>query len=229
MNQKLYDQLEVSISKNRLNEYAKILNTQKTKTIFTYYILNSELSKSLYMPLQNLEVALRNNIHNALTSFYGTEEWYYLPNLLEYKELNKIEEAKQKLIRSRKDVTPSRIISELSFGFWTMLFSKNYDQKIWNKHIKQIFPNLPKNQRNRKAISSQINTIRYLRNRIFHFEPIFKNKNLNDIYKNILTMIKWLNIALYDVTIEFDEFNDICKNETKNTIKKLNKINKNYI
>jgi len=228
LNQKLYEQLELSISKNRLDEYKRILKTDKTKTIFTYYILNSEISKSLYMPLQNLEVALRNNIHNALTSFYGTEKWYEIPNFLEYKELRKIEDAKSKLDRARKEITPSRIISELSFGFWTMLFSKNYDKKIWNNHIKEIFPNLAKHQRNRRAVSSQINTIRYLRNRIFHFEPIFKNKNLNDIYLDILTMIKWLNLALYDVTIEFDEFSDICENETKNIIKRLNKINKNY-
>ena len=229
MNQKLYAQLELSISKSRLCEYGKILKTDKTKTIFTYYILNSELSKSLYIPLQNLEVSLRNSIHNILSYHYHTQEWYDVLNFLEPKELNKIKEAKQKLSRAKKDITADRVISELSFGFWTMLFSRSYDQKIWSKHIKDIFPNLPKKLSNRKHVSQKINNIRYLRNRIFHFEPIFKNKNLDELYNDILDMIKWLNLALYDVTIEFDEFRDICKNETKNTIKKLNIINKKYI
>jgi hypothetical protein len=65
MNQALYNQLEFSISKDRLDEYARALNTTKSKTIFTYYMLNSELSKSLYVPLKNLEIALRNNMHNV--------------------------------------------------------------------------------------------------------------------------------------------------------------------
>jgi len=228
LNQKLYEQLELSISKDRLDEYANILKTNKTKTIFTYYILNSEISKSLYIPLQNLEVALRNNIHKALAKYHDTDKWYEVENFLSFNEIKKINEAKHKLSKSRQEITASKVISELSFGFWTSLFNKNYDQKIWNKHIKQIFPNMPKYKRNRIIVSEQINAIRYYRNRIFHFDHIFSKKDLPQIHINILNMIKWLNLALYDVTIEFDEFNDICKNETKNTIKKLNKINKNY-
>jgi len=46
LNQKLYKQLELSVSKDRLEEYGKMLATDKTKTIFTYYILNSEISKN---------------------------------------------------------------------------------------------------------------------------------------------------------------------------------------
>jgi hypothetical protein len=36
MNEKLYEQLELSISKARLDEYSKILKTQDKKIIFTY-------------------------------------------------------------------------------------------------------------------------------------------------------------------------------------------------
>ena len=228
MNQILYEQLELSISKDRLDEYSKILKTDKTKTIFTYYILNSKISKSLYIPLQNLEVALRNSIHTALTTHLKTEKWYEIDGFLEQKELYKINEAKNKLSKSRDEITPHKVISELSFGFWTMLFGRNYEQKIWNKLIKQIFPYIPKHLRNRKEIAPQINAVRYLRNKVFHFQQIIDKNNLEVIHSDILNFIKWLNLALYDVTVEFDEFTDICKNETKNTIKKLNKINKNY-
>ena len=168
LNQKLYEQLEQAISKDRLEEYSKILKTNKTKTIFTYYILNSEISKSLYIPLQNLEVALRNSIHTALSTHFKTEKWYEIDGFLEQKELYKINEAKNKLSKSRDKITPYKIISELSFGFWTMLFGRNYEQKIWNKLIKQIFPHIPKHMRNRKDIAAQINAVRYLRNKVFH-------------------------------------------------------------
>ena len=89
MNEKLYEQLELSISKTRLDEYSKILKTQDKKIIFTYYILNSEIAKSLYIPLQNLEVALRNSIHNTLTAYYNTEHWYDIDEFLLHNELKK--------------------------------------------------------------------------------------------------------------------------------------------
>ena len=88
MNEKLYEHLELSISKTRLDRYSKILKTQDKKIIFTYYILNSEIAKSLYIPLQNLEVALRNSIHNTLTSYYETEHWYNNDDFLLPNELN---------------------------------------------------------------------------------------------------------------------------------------------
>ena len=90
MNEKLYEQLELSISKTRLDEYSKILKTQDKKIIFTYYILNSEISKSLYTPLQNLEIALRNSIHNTLTFYYKTSKWYEIEDFLLPNELKKI-------------------------------------------------------------------------------------------------------------------------------------------
>lgn len=228
MNQTLYTQLEFSISKDRLDEYVRTLNTTESKKIFTFYMLNSELSKSLYIPLKNLEVALRNNIHNVLSSFYTNEQWYETDGLLLQNEIRKINEVKQKLKNSNKKITPSDIIAGLSFGFWTALFSKSYEQKIWVKHIKDIFPNISKNMKNRKNLSSKINTIRYFRNRVFHFEPIFNKTNLEVVYLDILEMIKWLNIALYDVTIEFDEFKKVCKNEKKVTMKKLNNVSRRY-
>jgi hypothetical protein len=221
MNEKLYEQLELSISKTRLDKYSKILKTQDKKKIFTNYILNSEISKSLYIPLQNLEVALRNNIHNTLTAYYQTQDWYDKDNFLLHNELKKITEAKNRIVRAKKELTADRIISKLSFGFWTSLFSKTYDQKIWNKHIKQMFPHMLKKDRNRRVISSKINTIRYFRNRIFHFEQIFDKKNLLQVHQDIFEIIKWLNLSLYEITAELDEFNSVVKNKKDRILKIL--------
>ncbi len=224
MNEKLYEQLELSISKTRLDEYSRILKTQDKKIIFTYYILNSEIAKSLYIPLQNLEVALRNSIHNTLTAYYENEHWYDNDNFLLPNELKKIYEAKSKIARAKKELTADRVISELSFGFWTSLFSKTYDQKIWNKYTKQMFPYMLKKDRNRRVLSSKINTIRYFRNRIFHFEQIFDKQNLTQVHQDIFEIIKWLNPILYNITIELDEFNSVIKNEKEKIMKLLAQI-----
>jgi hypothetical protein len=142
--------------------------------------------------------------------------------------MKKITEAKKKISRAKKELTADRIISELSFGFWTSLFSKPYDQKIWNKHTKQMFPNMLRKDRNRRVLSSKINTIRYFRNRIFHFEQIFDKQNLSEVHLDIFEIIKWLNLALYEITMELDEFNDIILNQKDNTTLLLTRISKKY-
>ena len=77
---------------------------------------------------------------------------------------------------------------------------------------------MPKKDRNRRVLSSKINTIRYFRNRIFHFEQTFDKQNLPQVHKDIFEIIKWLNLSLYKITTELDEFNDIILNEKDNTI-----------
>ena len=56
-------------------------------------------------------------------------------------------------------------------------------------------------------------TIRYFRNRIFHFEQIFDKQNLSEVHLDIFEIIRWINLALYDITTELDEFNSVIKNK----------------
>jgi len=76
-----------------------------------------------------------------------------------------------------------------------------------------MFPNMLRKDRNRRVLSSKINTIRYFRNRIFHFEQIFDKQNLSKVHLDIFKIIKWLNLALYNITTELDEFNSVVMNE----------------
>ncbi|RYA24763.1 hypothetical protein CRU96_01140 [Malaciobacter halophilus] len=223
MNDELYKNLEKSVSTERLSHYVTIFQTNDKKIIIIKYLLNIELSKSFYLPLQKLETTLRNNIHTTLSNQLENDNWFEISDFLTNDSYKKISEAKNNI---NKELTPGRIISELNFGFWCALFSKPYDQKIWNKYTKFIFPNIPRKYATRKVLMKKINLIRKFRNKIFHFDTIINIKNLFEIHKEILEMIYWLNKDVYKLTIAFDEFEYIYNNEEKIIKEKLDELSK---
>lgn len=216
MDEKLFENLEKAISKDRLKHYSKIFQTNDKKVIIQKYLLNVELSKALYFPLQTLETTLRNSIHIVLSEKLNNEFWFEDTTFINPKTIEKrdILNARDKIDTS-KDQTTGRIISELSFGFWSYLFGRYYEQKIWNRYVKQIFPNIPKNMAIRKKLSERINTIKNLRNKVFHYDTIIKMENLSQIHREILEMIYWLNEDIYNLTIQFDEFENVYSNQEK--------------
>ncbi|PHO10021.1 hypothetical protein CPG37_06685 [Malaciobacter canalis] len=223
MNNEFYKNLEKSVSNERLSHYFTIFQTEDKKIIIRKYLLNIELSKSFYLPLQKLETTLRNNIHTTLSNQLKNDNWFEISDFLTNDSYKKISEAKNNI---NKELTPGRIISELNFGFWCALFSKPYDQKVWNKYTKLIFPNIPRKYATRKVLMKKTNLIRKFRNKIFHFDTIINIKNLFEIHKEILEMIYWLNKDVYKLTIAFDEFEYIYNNEEKIIKEKLDELSK---
>lgn len=65
MNNSTFQELEKSISSNRLQTYKSLsIPTDNEKTIANY-IYNTRLSENFYLLLQNLEVTLRNAIYDG--------------------------------------------------------------------------------------------------------------------------------------------------------------------
>lgn len=223
MNERLFENLEKSISVDRLSHYSNVYNTKDKKVIIQKYLLNVELSKALYFSLQTLETTLRNSIHKILSGKLNNEFWFEDENFIHPETIKDIVNARRK-ININKIQTSGRIISELSFGFWSYLFGSYYQQKIWNKYIKHIFPNIPKNMAKRNILSQRINTIKNLRNKVFHFDTIIHIKNLFEIHEELLEMIYWLNKDIHDLTIEFDEFENVYNNEEKIIKEKLDNL-----
>ncbi len=66
-----YESLKHFVSVERLKAYEEKLATNDHEVIFQHYLWNIELSKSLYPLLQNIEVALRNAMHKAISEHYS--------------------------------------------------------------------------------------------------------------------------------------------------------------
>lgn len=153
---------------------------------------NTALSEALYTPLQGLEVSVRNSIHQAISSAFGSPDWILAHGtFLRPLEHDMIDSAKSQLEGRGKPITPGYMISELKFGFWSSLFDTHYDN-FWRKIIKQVFPAMPNAIRKRSELSRKINSVRKLRNAVSHHHSIWHWADLRLRHSEIYTLLDWI-------------------------------------
>ena len=202
---------ERAFSEKRMEKYFKwYVDTDKA---IMHYQCNIELSEAFYPCINVFEVLLRNSISRELTKLFGREDWYVqfasTPGLT---DLNKYVTQANKQIAGRKEYSSSsKIIAELTLGFWISLFNVEYERILW-KDLRRVFPNMPKKERQRKKVAPPLNRFRTLRNRIFHHEPISWNmERIKQIHTEILTVLAWMDIDIAAWFETFDRFDKVCK------------------
>ncbi len=182
------------------------------------YFWNIALCESLYAPLQALEVTLRNSIHVALAERYGTEAWYDHQDCLELKQQHDIIDAKIEILNSKgkNGITTGRIVSRLNFGFWIHLLNDPYERRLWKTDryelVTKVFPHVPKHLRTRKNIYKYYDELRKLRNRVFHFEPVWNRDDLLGDYNQILECTGWISYDMKNTVSLLSRFPDVYEN-----------------
>ena len=151
------------------------------------YERNTALSEALYGVIQGLEIALRNALDSALTKELGRPDWYD-HFAWEERELESIQKAKENITTWGKTVLPGRVVAELTLGFWVQLTARKYEKALWVKYLYRVFPL----KLNRKLLFQRLDSIKNLRNRIAHHEPIIA-RNLQQDYSGIIEAIKWIS------------------------------------
>lgn len=191
--------------------------------VVKHYKENMRIAQAIYPELCTLEIILRNSIDNVLRT-YISETWIedeisknIWLDASEYKTLFKVyNDTKDECILSSKSFTIGKVIANLNFGFWTNLCVKKYNSQIWNKPkcFYGVFPNYP-NKYSINYIAKKLYTIRRFRNRVFHYEKIFKypQRTLN-LYHDILEMLSYLpndNLQILKDTSTFlDTYNKLA-------------------
>lgn len=197
-----------AISPTRFERYH--LTGTSEQDAFVNYLWNIALSESLFPCLNVVEVALRNSIAAALAEQFGTAAWYTLNGVLDDEQAKAVALVMERIRRYGKDLTPGRVISELTFGFWVTLLSRTYDARLWRAGqaaaLKAAFPRVPKRYRQRQQIHQRYNIIRQLRNRVFHYEPIFDDPDLQHRHQQIIEAVNWINPTMGDILRGVDRF-----------------------
>lgn len=205
-NQDFIRRFRRSVSNERLDKYRQRGVVGGDENLIVHYAWNISLSEGLYPLLQCMEVALRNAVHVAATAAYGTPLWFDVPGLLDAIGCGGVAKARADLVASGKPATADRIIAELSFGFWTAVFNRYQEQRLWPKIYRQAFPGLPKPLRQRRTIADRLNEVRKLRNRIFHHEPIWYFNDLRGKHDRILELTGWISPAMAEFAEAIDCF-----------------------
>ncbi len=189
-----YIKIEKGISSARLSSYRN-LNQTRARTLKKYGE-NIQLCEALYPLMQQLEIVLRNQFELVLIKKYG-QDWFRdskLLYLLDRQGRGDVFKAVEKLAASKKSIYSGSVVAELMFGFWTSLFSKNYEVEFWRPYNNLLFPATTPNNRNIQKIRDDLTKIRQLRNRIAHHEPINKKPSeLWSRYEDMIRLLEWMN------------------------------------
>jgi hypothetical protein len=157
------------------------------------YSWNAEISGSLFELLGHMEVVLRNAMHDQLTAWaqvqVGSANWFDQAAWFNQQTNQDIADAKARLQREGKSVTPGRLVAELNFGFWRFLLTGHYDATLWRSALVSAFPN---SGGRRESVYKVVERMNRLRNRIAHHEPIHRRNHTYD-HDDALWIVYWIN------------------------------------
>ena len=165
---------------------------------FDEYKLNIYQSEKYYILLSIFEVSLRNSIDNYFKEKISSN--WLESEILHFDTKQRIIESKNKIELRKEVLTHDKIISELSFGFWTSFFRKSYSNLIRIKDIKYIFPNIPKRSQKlitRQILDKELNKIRKFRNRVFHYEKIINKIEYTNMRDDISILLVYFDDEIH--------------------------------
>lgn len=201
--------IEDLISTRRLLKYQGVKETAAVDG----HLFNTELCETFYPSLCALEIVLRNKIDFILSKHFGNS-WIFKPKYYLSRNKAKMAKAIRALIRNRQDKkNKNNLVAELSFGFWTFLFTPHY-KNIWNKGglLQELFE-YKKETIVLSKICAELNTIRHYRNKIFHYGAILnsrKNPNCIMVHNLIRKYLKDLSgKTIINQLNKIDRFNEI--------------------
>ena len=162
----------------------------------TLYEYNCRISEAYYVPLQAVEICLRNTLNNCMIARYGVNWFEGNVEHLSYESQHEIYEVYEEL-GGMENVAPADVVAKLKFAFWVGLLAPQYDATLWRQALHKGFRATTGKRRN--EVHQRLNAIRRLRNRIAHHEPIY-HRDLLVVHNEILEAIGWMCVSTRDWT-----------------------------
>lgn len=214
----LANSLEQIVSTPRLQRYRNVAGTDLETVLL--YCWNVQLAEALIPPLAILEVALHNAVHDTLTAHKGTSFWF--KSVLHQQKYDNIVELINR-ITSRQGFPPTadKVISEITFGFWPLIFARRYNALWWGQPyplLSRVIPNHPNVARDTRAkFEQRLEYFVALRNRLMHQEAVFQGvaavnrpiMPIETLHAQLLETIGWINHDAATLAICMDRFDSI--------------------
>jgi hypothetical protein len=160
------------------------------------YEWNARISAAFLFPKQICEITTRNAASEALTMVFGPKWPWSAGFERSLPSSGRTYDMRKELMSARSNIREGetgKVIAALRFKFWVDLFTARFDGRLWARHLRTIFPNLPgefEPAQARRSIHLDSDHIRKLRNRIAHHEPVFY-RNLHDDHARLRKLIAW--------------------------------------
>ena len=203
----------------RLAKYIKQGETPEQG--FSRYQWNLQLGEALLPALSYFELGLRNGTDRAIASVYQKNWLLCLPQQLQLNEKDiEIVQRYKREVEREKGWAPKHddIVAKLGFGFWSAFYHKRYDPLLWQKDqaLAIVFPNMQRALRTRKYVSPKLNSIRKMRNRIAHHEPVWHlTPDTQAIHQTCLEFIHAMAQPAAQALATIDRFSQVYAIGTK--------------
>lgn len=188
---RLIDRLRPVLSDDRLGTYLTAAGFDPDRAL-RLYLWNAEIGDAFHLPIQAVEVALRNRIVSALISTYGANWWTNrrFQSDASGKTKQDIQVAIGRIRQRGQIVTSSQLVASLSFGFWISLLHRRFNPSLWSAQLRITFPSLPAHK-GRDDLYALASAVLFLRNRIDHHEPVIK-MNLSEAFSQMMLLLGWI-------------------------------------
>jgi hypothetical protein len=182
--------VEQAISTARLATYRQV--TSDDAAAWALYRWNLELSAAWLPLMADIEVALRNAIHDRLTDLFGRTDWWASDKLLLDDQTAEtladvVRQHQKKIVQGNAGA--GKVVADLMFGTWVMLLGKggrsalgrsiDYETNLWRPALRLAFSTgtTTRSGRARRPTRDDVErralNVQRLRNRVAHHEPIF--------------------------------------------------------
>jgi hypothetical protein len=136
--------IERRLSVERLAPYRGAMGDDLGRAV-ALYEWNIDVAAAFWATLGDVEVLVRNAMHEQLTSWstltHREPRWYLDPGRVFTPEARRaIEEARRHLTKRGRRETAGRIVAELAMGFWRYLLAVRYERSLWRTCLWQAFP-----------------------------------------------------------------------------------------
>ena len=192
-----YTEYEKAFSPARLNKYLKACNGDATAALMLYR-QNIKLCQKCYGILNIFEVVLRNAINEHYKTFFADPNW--IRNQLKSGGMLESHPQRVSVLQTIAELdkngryTNDRVVSSVSFGFWTYLFTK-VPYKNGGKTLLKVFP-LKAKGLGQRDIYNELQAVKAFRNRIAHHEAICFDakgtKNTAGVRANYALVIQYI-------------------------------------
>ena len=198
-----YKDYEKAFSQARLNKYLKACG-RDTVAAMSLYRHNVKLCQKFYGVLNIFEVVLRNAIDEHFKSYFIDQDWIknqlHPGGMLEtHPQKAVVEKTIQDLVLKGR-YTNDRLVSSVSFGFWTYLFTKK-PFAAGGQSLLQIFP-AKTHGLGQRSVYNELQVIKNFRNRIAHYEAIcfdetgaINTKPAKDNYSLVVKYVQFLGYS----------------------------------
>ncbi|MEM9426225.1 MAG: hypothetical protein AAGA06_05940 [Pseudomonadota bacterium] len=179
------------ISPLRLGTYLNAAGHNAERAL-QLYLWNAKIGEAFHLPIQAVEVGLRNRVNDGLVHVFGAEWWQQqdFVDVAEGTRLDDVQLVLRRLDSKGKERSTGQVVAGLSFGFWVAMLHRRYNPEIWSHCLRSAFPKMPAGI-TRDVLHTDVREIAEFRNRIWHHEPIFR-RNLSNDFSMCMKVVQWL-------------------------------------